>query len=90
MIWLKRIFYFLVLLVCLGFGAYILLIALRNHELVNFDLFFFQLEQVRIEVLVIGSFLLGGLLGIVSWLIPSAFIWLKHRRSLSKAKKELI
>ncbi|CAA0100565.1 Uncharacterised protein [BD1-7 clade bacterium] len=90
MIWLKRIFYLVLFLVCLGFGAYILLISLRNDALVNFDLFFIQLQQVPIEVLVIGAFLLGGLLGVASWLIPAPLKALKNKRKINQAKKELI
>ncbi len=90
MIWLNRLFRLFQILICVAFFAYVFLISLRNHAKIDLDLYFYQVQQAPVEVVVVSAFLLGGVLGVLSWILPSLSGALKHKRSLNKAKKELI
>ncbi|NRA41852.1 MAG: LapA family protein [Pseudomonadales bacterium] len=72
-------------LIALALAAYVVFFTLANHQLLDLDLLFIQLNQVPVELALILSFIAGGLSGIVA-----AFGWVMHyRKQLNKARIDL-
>jgi uncharacterized integral membrane protein len=84
MAWLKR---FLLIFVILIACVYVILFSLRNTVLVDLDLFFITLNQVPIELAVVGSFIIGGLLGVLSSFSLLYRMRKKYRQALFAAKQ---
>lgn len=82
--WLKRL---LVVLLLLLSSAYVLLFCLRNSTFVDIDLFFLKLTHVPIELGLVGSFILGGLFGILASFSLLYKMRKKYRKALLQAKQ---
>lgn len=83
--WLKR---FLILAVILFCCLFVLLFCLRNTVLVDIDLFFFKLGQVPVELAIVGSFILGGLSGVLASLSLLYHQRKKYRQALFAARQK--
>ena len=85
MLWIKRILVAALILLC---SVYVLLFSLSNHAVVDIDLVFMQLQAIQLEIALVSSFVIGGLLGLCSAL---PLYWLKAsklRRTLTQVKQE--
>jgi uncharacterized integral membrane protein len=82
-IWIKRL---ITLALVLGFSAFVVLFTLRNNALVDIDLLFVYFDQVKIELALVASFIIGGLLGMLSILPLWYSIRKKYRVQLAKAQ----
>lgn len=83
--WIKKL---LIIAFALITGAYIFVFSLSNNQLVDINLLFITLPQLRIELVVIVCLVTGGLLG----LLASLGLWLslrkKYRIMLYKANRQ--
>ena len=60
-LWLKR---FLFISLLMAIVSYTLYITLNNVDVINLDLFFYDIAQVRVSVIVLGAFVLGSVVGL--------------------------
>jgi len=80
--WLRRL---LLAGLLLGMAAYAILFTLQNKAKLDVDFIFVQQTDVPVELLIILSFLAGGLIGIIADL----FWRLRLKSKLNKAELEL-
>ena len=79
-----RYFYrFLLLLLLLCVGAWVLAFSFANEGLLSLDLVFVQLPPLRVSVLVLLAFVAGGIFGLLA---GSGAIWraLRSERALRR------
>lgn len=81
MTWFIRI---VLLLLLILIGSYAVMFALRNHTFVPIDLIIFKVENLRLELALILSFITGGLLGLLS-LFP--LLWRERKLYRQKLKQ---
>lgn len=81
MTWLIRITLLLLLIVI---GAYTVMFALNNSTVVSINFLLFKLENLRLELALILSFITGGLLGLLS-LFP--LLWRERKLYRQKLKQ---
>lgn len=84
MAWLKR---FLILALFLFVSFFVVIFCLRNTILVDIDLFFTRFKAVPVESIAIGSFILGGLSGVLFSLSLLYSMRKKYRQALKQAKE---
>lgn len=82
MAWLKRI---LIVAVFLLTCFFVIFFSLRNTLLVDIDLFFVQFTAVPIESVVVSSFILGGLAGVLASLALLYRMRKKYRQAMRRA-----
>lgn len=80
---LKRTLIAIFIAVCCG---YVVLFCLKNSTIVDIDLFFIQLTEIKLELALVVSFISGGLVGLLSS-IPLLFSVRKKYRRLLKTQK---
>lgn len=85
MLWFKRICIAAVLITAC---ALIFVFCLRNNVLVDVDLLFYTLPQIKLDLLLIATFIAGGLLGVLSALALMLTMRRKYRVALSKAQRQ--
>ena len=83
--WIKRLPIILIILITC---FYIFVFSLRNTQLVDVDLLFIVLAQQKVEVIIIASFILGGIAGILASLILIFRMRSKYRVRLYKAERQ--
>lgn len=85
MLWFKRIIVSVLLLVA---AAYTILFTLENTARIDINLFFIQFADVQLDLVVLLSFIVGGLAGLLS----AAGLLLaqrkKYRVALFKAQQQ--
>jgi uncharacterized integral membrane protein len=81
MVWIKRLFITALILI---FSTFVVLFTLRNNALVDIDLVFIYLAAVKIELALVLSFILGGLMGLFA-IIPLYFRIKKRFSTRAKA-----
>lgn len=89
MLWFKRIIILSVVLLLLAVAVYAILFTLKNTAQTNVDLVFIQFTDQPVDLIVICSFVLGGLLGLVSSVGLFLAQTKKHRKALNKVRKQL-
>ncbi|NRB39649.1 MAG: LapA family protein [Pseudomonadales bacterium] len=83
--WIKR----LPIAVCILIAcSYIFIFSLRNNQLVDVDLLFIVLPQMKIELVIIATFIVGSLTGVLSSLLLMAKMRRKYRVRLYKAERQ--
>lgn len=82
LIWTRRII--LAAMVTL-LAAYVLFFTLGNTQHVSIDFLFARWSNVPVELLMVSSFITGGLVG----LICTSGLWFRCRVKLNKAQLEL-
>jgi len=65
---------------------YIVLFCLRNDAAISVDFFFVQVSAVPLDLVVLASFICGGLLGLISALGMLMSMRKKYRKALSQVK----
>ncbi len=86
---LRNILSVIIVLACVALGV---LFALQNKQAVPLDLLFFSFAPRSLALWVLGSFVLGGLAGLlVSWvyLLRSRASLASSRRQLARVRVEL-
>ena len=79
---------FLILFIILAICSFVLIFCLRNTVQVDVDLFFVRFDKMPFDLVVISSFVFGGLLGLFSSLGFVYKMRKKYRLSVQKAVQE--
>jgi len=64
--WFKRIKLALIVLLLLAMFAYIVTFVISNNSMADINFIFLQLTQVPVELVVIASFVVGALAGLLA------------------------
>lgn len=85
MLWFKRS---LIALIFLVLSFYVFVVCLRNHALVDLDLFFIAFTQIKLELLLVASFIVGGFAGVLASLLMMWRMRSKHSVEVYKLERQ--
>lgn len=82
--WIKRGKLLLIAVLLMAVFAYVLAFALLNQTAADIDFVFFELHQIGVELSIIVSFILGGLVGLLS---ASLLLFRSYRKNKRLSKQ---
>ena len=82
---IKRI---LIALLLIAICAYVFFFSIKNSTIVDLDLLFIQLTNIKIELAMVASFILGGFFGLLSSIPLILEIRKKYRRKMKSMKAQ--
>ena len=85
--WIKRLLIAVLIMVSCG---YVVLFCVKNSTVVDIDLFFIKLHGVKLELAMVASFILGGLVGVLSSVPMLLAVSKRYRRTIKSQSKSLL
>ncbi len=82
LVWTRRL---ILASIIISLGAYVLFFTLNNTQHVSVDFLFAAWPEAPIELVIVSSFIVGGLCG----LLCTCGLWLRSRALLNKTQLEL-